>query len=48
VSGQDETRFLDVLDDRIARGTTPARELLAKYDGPWRGSVDPIYTEVAY
>jgi glutamate--cysteine ligase len=47
-SGQDETRFLDVLDDRLSRGTTPAQELLAKYDGPWRSSVDPIYKEDAY
>jgi glutamate--cysteine ligase len=46
--GQDETRYLDVLDDRLARGTTPAQELLEKYKGPWAGSVDPIYTEDAY
>ncbi|MGA9947560.1 MAG: glutamate--cysteine ligase, partial [Xanthobacteraceae bacterium] len=48
LSGQDETRYLDVLDDRLARGTTPAQELLAKYHGPWGGSVDPIYSEEAY
>jgi glutamate--cysteine ligase len=47
-AGQDETHFLDVLDDLVARGTTPAQELLAKYNGPWRGSVDPIYKEDAY
>ena len=46
--GQDETRYLQVLDDRLARGTTPAQELLDKFHGPWRGSVDPIYTEEAY
>jgi len=48
VAGQDETCFLDVLDDYLSRGTTPAQELLAKYNGPWRGSVDPIYKEDAY
>ena len=48
VGGQDETRYLEVLDDRLARGTTPAQELLEKYHGPWGGSVDPIYTEDAY
>ncbi len=48
VRGQDETRYLEVLDDRLARGTTPAQELLEKYNGPWAGSVDPIYTEDAY
>jgi glutamate--cysteine ligase len=48
VSGEDETRYLDVLDDRLARGTTPAQELLEKFHGPWAGSVDPIYTDEAY
>jgi glutamate--cysteine ligase len=48
VTGQDETRYLETLEDRLARGTTPAQELLDKYHGPWRGSVDPIYTEDAY
>ena len=31
--GQDETRYLDILDDRVARGTTPAQELLDKFHG---------------
>ena len=48
VSGLDETRYLEVLEDRLARGTTPAQELLAKFHGPWGGSVDPIYTDEAY
>jgi glutamate--cysteine ligase len=48
LSGRDETRYLEVLEDRLARGTTPAEELLAKYRGEWGGSVDPIYTEEAY
>jgi glutamate--cysteine ligase len=48
VSGRDESRYLDVLEDRLARGTTPAQELLEKFYGPWAGSVDPIYTEQAY
>jgi glutamate--cysteine ligase len=48
ISGRDETRFLDVLEDRLARGTTPAQDLLDKFRGKWAGSVDPIYTEEAY
>jgi glutamate--cysteine ligase len=48
IDGRDETRYLEVLEDRLARGTTAAQELLAKYHGPWGGSVDPIYTEDAY
>ena len=47
-SGRDETRYLKVLDDRLARGTTPAQELLDKFNGPWAGSVEPIYAEQAY
>jgi glutamate--cysteine ligase len=48
VSGHDETRYLEVIEDRLARGTTSAQELLDKYFGPWAGSVDPIFTEDAY
>ena len=48
ISGRDETHFLDVLEDRLARGTTPAQELLDKFHGKWAGSVEPIYTEEAY
>ena len=48
VSGRNETHFLDVLEDRLARATTPAQELLDKFHGKWAGSVDPIYTEEAY
>jgi glutamate--cysteine ligase len=46
--GQDETRYLEILEDRVRRGTTPAQELLEKYSGAWGGSVDPVYTEEAY
>jgi glutamate--cysteine ligase len=48
IGGQDETRFLDPLDDLVSRGTTPAEELLAKFHGEWAGSVDPVYREYAY
>ena len=48
VEGWDESRYLEPLEDRLARGTTPAQELLDKYHGPWHGSVDPIYTDEAY
>ncbi|MCZ7659392.1 MAG: glutamate--cysteine ligase [Xanthobacteraceae bacterium] len=47
-TGRDETRFLEPLADRVARGVTPAEELLAEYRGPWGGVVDPVYTEYAY
>jgi glutamate--cysteine ligase len=46
--GEDETRYLEPLEDLVSRGTTPAEELLAKYRGPWGGSVEPAYNEYAY
>ena len=46
--GRDETRFLAPLDDCVARGKVPAQDLIAKFDGPWGGSVDPVFSELAY
>jgi glutamate--cysteine ligase len=46
--GGDETQYLDPLDELAERGATPAEELLEKYRGPWRGSVEPVFTEYAY
>jgi glutamate--cysteine ligase len=48
VAGHDETHYLEPLQDRLARGITPAEELLEKFRGPWGGSVEPIYDEEAY
>jgi glutamate--cysteine ligase len=47
-SGQDETRYLQPLQEGVARGLTPAEELLEKFHGPWNGSVEPVFTEYAY
>jgi glutamate--cysteine ligase len=46
--GQDETLYLEPLEDLVQRGTTPAEELLAKYNGPWGKSVEPVYKDCAY
>jgi glutamate--cysteine ligase len=46
--GDDETQYLDPLDDFVARGITPAEELLQKYYGPWQRSVEPVFDEYAY
>jgi glutamate--cysteine ligase len=46
--GVDETRYLAPLEEMAERGETAAEELLAKYHGPWGGSVDPVYAEYAY
>jgi glutamate--cysteine ligase len=47
-NGRDETRYLRPLEEVVARGTTPAEAMLAKYRGAWGGSVDPVYDEYAY
>ncbi|MGD9768046.1 MAG: glutamate--cysteine ligase [Pseudolabrys sp.] len=46
--GQDETRYLEPLEDLHDRGITPAEELLEKFNGPWQHSIVPIYKEYAY
>ena len=46
--GRDETRYLAPLDEFVARGITPAEELLEKYHGPWEKSVEPVFGEYAY
>ena len=46
--GRDETRYLRPLQEFVARGITPAEELLEKFHGSWKGSVDPVFTEYAY
>jgi glutamate--cysteine ligase len=45
---KDESAFLDVLAEIAESGNCPAEEKLARYDGPWRGSVDPVFREYAY
>lgn len=47
-NGRDETRYLRPLEESIARGITPAEELLEKFHGEWNGSVDPIFDEYMY
>ena len=47
-NGRDETRYLRVLEEIVARGITPAEDLLARFAGPWNGSVDPVFDELAY
>ena len=46
--GQDERRYLRPIEDYVARGITPADELLAKFHGPWESSVEPVFKEYAY
>jgi glutamate--cysteine ligase len=47
-SGRDESHFLDALEPLIESGKTPAELLLEKFSNEWQGSVDPVFTELAY
>jgi glutamate--cysteine ligase len=47
-NGHDENRYLRPLQEYVARGITPAEELLEKFHGPWGGSVAPVFEEYAY
>ena len=46
--GRDEGRFLDEMSEIAERGRTLADDLLTKYHGDWRGSVDPVFKDYAY
>ena len=45
---RDETRYLEPLQEIVARGTAPAEVLLENYYGRWEKSVEPVFTECAY
>jgi len=45
---QDETHFLDPLDEIVERGETPAEVLLKLFNSQWEGSVDPVFNLLAY
>ena len=44
----DESHFINVLAEIAESGRCPAEEKLAKFNGPWQGSVDPVFSEYAY
>jgi glutamate--cysteine ligase len=46
--GHDEAHFLRQLEEIADSGLTPADRLLQLYNGPWGGSVEPIYSELLY
>jgi len=46
--GRDESRHLVPLERIIDCGHTPAEEMLEKFHGPWKGSVEPAYEEYAF
>ncbi|MCA8929961.1 MAG: glutamate--cysteine ligase, partial [Alphaproteobacteria bacterium] len=47
-AGNNETGFLDVLDEIVATRESPAAAKLRAYHERWNESVDPLFTEYAY
>ncbi len=47
-SGQDEAKFLDLLDARIASGRVAAQDLLDLYEGPWKRDLSRVFTECTF
>jgi glutamate--cysteine ligase len=46
--GRDETIYLDVLEEVVRSGTTPADELLSHYRKDWNGNIDRVFAEYAF
>jgi glutamate--cysteine ligase len=47
-AGRDETMYLEFVEDALARGRSPADDLLELYHGPWGGRIDRVFTEYAF
>jgi glutamate--cysteine ligase len=47
-AGNDETIYLAPLDRAVASGQAPADELLAKWQGEWKGSFAALFRDYAY
>jgi glutamate--cysteine ligase len=44
-SGDNESGFLEPLDEIVASGKVPAQRLLDKFHGPWGGDITRVYEE---
>ncbi len=47
-AGDNEEGFLDPLREILAKGQSPADQLLARYHGDWRGDVSHVYEEMSF
>ncbi|MEP3224910.1 MAG: glutamate--cysteine ligase [Parasphingorhabdus sp.] len=47
-SGDNESGFLDPLRDVVAKGKSPAAQLLDRYHGEWQGDLSHIYNEMSF
>ncbi len=46
--GQDESHFLDVLQEIVDSGKSAADRKLDLFHGPWQGNIDRVFSEFAY
>ena len=47
-AGDNETQFLETLQQIVDQGQTPAEDLLARYHGAWGENIDRVFAEVSY
>ena len=47
-AGDNESGFLDPLNEIVASGKTPADRLLDLYHGAWQGDLGRIYSEMSF
>jgi glutamate--cysteine ligase len=47
-AGDNESGFIDPLNEIVASGKTPADRLLDLYHGPWQGELSRIYSEMSF
>ena len=46
--GQDESIFLEPVETILRNGVTPAEEILARYEGEWGRSTEPLFRYFAF
>ena len=47
-AGNDESSFLDPLFKIVNSGNSPADDLIKSFEGPWRGNIDNVFSELIY
>ena len=47
-AGQDETIYLEPLESIVERGTSPARDVIDQWNGPWRQAVSKLIEYAKY
>ncbi|MDZ4790573.1 MAG: glutamate--cysteine ligase [Hyphomicrobiales bacterium] len=46
--GDDETTFIETVEETVQSGLTPAEDLLERYQGIWRGDINQVFLDNAY